>query len=88
MGLDSSLGLEGVDDFFEDDEDKRLIFTLEEEEVLDLSAMSVSELFDESKFGFVTFEAGPDFTLEAGPGLDDDLGPGLDDFVPKKDIVL
>ena len=66
----------------EDDEDKRLIFTLEEEEVLVLSAMSVSELFDESKLGFWTFEAGPDFTLEAGPGLDDDLGPGLDDFGP------
>ena len=75
--LDSFLGLEAagdfVDSFFEaDDDDKRLIFTLEEEEgvLLDRSSLFASELSDVLKLGFLTFEAGPDFTLEAGPDLD------------------
>ena len=86
--LDSFLGLEAagdfVDSFFEaDDDDKRLIFTLEEEEgvLLDRSSLFASELSDVLKLGFLTFEAGPDLTLEAGPDLDD-LGPALDDLGP------
>ena len=86
--LDSFLGLEAagdfVDSFFEaDDDDKRLIFTLDEEEgvLLDRSSLFSSELSDVLKLGFLTFEAGPDLTLEAGPDLDD-LGPALDDLGP------
>ena len=86
--LDSFLGLEAagdfVDSFFEaDDDDKRLTFTLEEEEgvLLDRSSLFASELSDVLKLGFLTFEAGPDLTLEAGPDLDD-LGPALDDLGP------